>query len=293
MATNSSDAHRLDIAELARLKDLTERDSVKSLIISVIAKSQKLMERAQELERDQELKEKERQRLDEARKQREAELAAQGKAIPQPIGRSKAKIQNIYITTGYGWDQSDLSVMLYLNVKDADTIKEDQYKLDVQEQSINFDIYSHHGANYNFKISKLAKEVVPEKSRVKLKKSQIVIFLRKKEQGKQWQELRYKSTRDVYNELVRAEEKGELPKAPPTNTFSDDMQAKMKEMFENSDPETKRMMEETFKQTRNMKAGGNFDPLAAMASMGGMPGMGGMFGGHGDHAHGPNCSHNH
>lgn len=71
------------------------------------------------------------------------------------------------------------------------------------------------------------------------------------------------------------------------------MQAKMKEMFENSDPETKRMMEETFKQTRNMKAGGNFDPLAAMASMGGMPGMGGVFGGHGDHVHGPNCSHNH
>jgi hypothetical protein len=91
MATNSSDAHRLDIAELERLKDLTERDSVKSLINSVIAKSQKLMERAQELERDQELKEKERQRLDEARKQREAELAAQGKAIPQPIGRSKVE----------------------------------------------------------------------------------------------------------------------------------------------------------------------------------------------------------
>lgn len=95
---------------------------------------------------------------------------------------------------------------------------------------------------------------------------------------------------------------GELPKAP-TNNFSDDMQAKMKEMFEKSDPETKRMMEQTFKQAGNIKGGGSgntFDPLAAMTSMGmpgmGLPGMGGMtdlFGGHGDHAHGPNCSHQH
>ncbi|CAO3681904.1 unnamed protein product [Umbelopsis vinacea] len=275
MATIGSEAHGLDIAELERLKIAAERESVKTLLEGLISKSQKLLERAQELERDQELKRQERQRLDEAQKKREAQLAAQGKRIPEPIGRSKAQIQNIYITTGYGWDQSDVSVMLYLNIKDADTLKEDQYKLDVQAQSINFDIYNHYGANYNFKISKLAKEVIPEKSRVKLKKSQIVIFLRKKEQSKQWQELRYKSTRDVYNELTRAEEKGELPKAP-TNNFSDDMQAKMKEMFEKSDPETKRMMEQTFKQAGNIKGGGSgntFDPLAAMTSMG-MPGMG-------------------
>jgi flagellar motor component MotA len=72
------------------------------------------------------------------------------------------------------------------------------------------------------------------------------------------------------------------------------MQAKMKEMFQNSDPETRRMMEQTFKQAQSMK-NGKFDPLTAMAGMG-MPGMGMMgdiFGGHGDHSHGPNCSHQH
>ncbi|CAO3685863.1 unnamed protein product [Umbelopsis ramanniana] len=293
MATTGSAAHRSDIIELERLKNLAERDSVKALLDTVIAKSQKLLERAEDSEKQEALKVQERQRLEEARKKREAEMEAQGKAMPQPIGREKAKIQNVYITTGYGWDQSDMSVMLYLNIKDADTLTEDQYKLDVQTQSINFDVYNHNGANYNFKISKLAKEIVPEKCRVKLKKSQIVIFLRKKEQGKQWPELRYKSTRDVYNELVRAEEKGEVPKEAPTSQLPDDMQSRMKEMFENSDPETRRMMEET---ARGMKAGGGaFNPLAAMAGMGmgGMPGLGDMFGGHNDHTHGPNCSHQH
>ncbi|KAG2188574.1 hypothetical protein INT44_001329 [Umbelopsis vinacea] len=290
MATIGSAAHRSDIVELERLKNLAERDSVKALLDTVIAKSQKLLERAEDSEKQEELKTQERQRIEEARKRREAEMAAQGKVMPQPIGREKAKIQNVYITTGYGWDQSDMSVMLYLTIKDADTLTEDQYKLDVQAQSINFDVYNHNGANYNFKISKLAKEIIPEKCRVKLKKAQIILFLRKKEQGKQWPELRYKSTRDVYNELVRAEEKGELIQ------FPDDMQSKMKEMFENSDPETRRMMEETYKQARDMKAnGGKYDPLAAMAGMGmpGMPGLSDMFGGHSSHTHGPNCSHQH
>lgn len=86
---------------------------------------------------------------------------------------------------------------------------------------------------------------------------------------------------------------GEVPKEAPTSQLPDDMQSRMKEMFENSDPETRRMMEET---ARGMKAGGGaFNPLAAMAGMGmgGMPGLGDMFGGHNDHTHGPNCSHQH
>jgi C4-type Zn-finger protein len=91
MATIGSETHCLDIAELERLKIAAERDSVKSLLEGLISKSQKLLERAQELERDQELKIQERQRLDEAQKKREAQLAAQGKRIPEPIGRSKVK----------------------------------------------------------------------------------------------------------------------------------------------------------------------------------------------------------
>ncbi|KAJ2962175.1 hypothetical protein NQZ79_g2673 [Umbelopsis isabellina] len=298
MSNVSSNTYKSDIAELERLSGLTERESVKSHIDDLLTKLRKQLDRAQEVEKEQELKAIEKNRLEEERKKREASLAAQGKSIPQPIGRSAAR---------YGWDQSDLSVMLYLNIKDADTLKEEQYKLDVQPQSIEFNVwlkYNHNGANYNFKISKLAKEVVPDKSRVKLKKAQIVIFLRKSEQAKVWPELRYKSTRDVYNELYLLTTIelaclyifiGETP-AVPNAGYTDDIQAKMKEMFQNSDPETRKMMEQTFKQAQSMKDG-KIDPLTAMAGMG-MPGMGGMMGGdilggHGDHSHGPNCSHQH
>ncbi|CAM0135757.1 hypothetical protein VKS41_001812 [Umbelopsis sp. WA50703] len=305
MSSISSESYKSDIAELERLSGLTERESVKGHIADLLSKLGKQLDRAQELEKEQELKTIERQKLEEIRKQREASLAAQGKSIPQPIGRSaaSAKVQTIYITTGYAWDQSDLSVMLYLTIKDADILQDDQYKLEVQSQSIEFNVYNHRGANYNFKISKLANEVVSDKSRVKLKKAQIVIFLRKKEQGKVWPELRYKSARDVFNEHMRAEDKGKYstgnisggsPPVPKADYVDDNMQAKMKEMFQNSDPETRRMMEQTFKQAQSMK-NGKFDPLTAMAGMG-MPGMGMMgdiFGGHGDHSHGPNCSHQH
>ena len=89
MATTGSAAHRSDIIELERLKNLAERDSVKALLDTVIAKSQKLFERAEDLEKQEALKIQETQRLEEARKKREAEMEAQGKVMPQPIGREK------------------------------------------------------------------------------------------------------------------------------------------------------------------------------------------------------------
>jgi hypothetical protein len=89
MATTGSAAHRSDISELERLKNLAERDSVKALLDTVIAKSQKLLERAEDSEKQEALKVQERQRLEEARKKREAEMEAQGKVMPQPIGREK------------------------------------------------------------------------------------------------------------------------------------------------------------------------------------------------------------
>lgn len=89
MATTGSAAHRADIIELERLKNLAERDSVKALLDTVIAKSQRLLERAEDSEVQEALQVQERQRLEEARKKREAEMEAQGKVMPQPIGREK------------------------------------------------------------------------------------------------------------------------------------------------------------------------------------------------------------
>lgn len=90
MSNVPSDTFKADIAELERLSSLTERESVKSHIDDLLSKLRKQLDRAQEVEKEQELKAIERKRLEEERKKREVSLAAQGKSIPQPIGRSAA-----------------------------------------------------------------------------------------------------------------------------------------------------------------------------------------------------------
>jgi hypothetical protein len=92
MSSISSESYKSDIAELERLSGLTERESVKGHIADLLSKLGKQLDRAQELEKEQELKTIERQKLEEIRKQREESLAAQGKSIPQPIGRSAASV---------------------------------------------------------------------------------------------------------------------------------------------------------------------------------------------------------
>ncbi|RUS15142.1 hypothetical protein BC937DRAFT_92847, partial [Endogone sp. FLAS-F59071] len=178
---------------------------------------------------------------------------------------------------------------------------------------------NHKGANYNFKLSNFHGEVIPEKSRVKvcgyrlcdlhggkgllnsrlflynqLKKDQVALIFKKKEEGKEWKELRYKTTRDLYNDLLRAEEKGDTdtPSAASASALAsqqDEMREMMRKMYESGDPETKRMMAQTFAQTQDAKNGmGGMPGLPGMGGMGGMGGMMDPFGfmsGHGGHDH--------
>ncbi|CDS11959.1 hypothetical protein LRAMOSA04155 [Lichtheimia ramosa] len=128
--------------------------------------------------------------------------------IRDPIQRSKAKAHTVYITTGYGWCQTKDNVIIYLTVKNASKLSPEQYTIDVQRRSMQLDIIEHEGANYNFRISQLNGQVIPEKTKIKLKESKLVIYLHKENHEREWNDLRLKSTRDVYDELQRAEGKG-------------------------------------------------------------------------------------
>ncbi|KAI9020873.1 hypothetical protein CLU79DRAFT_754164 [Phycomyces nitens] len=128
--------------------------------------------------------------------------------IREPIGRAKAKTQTIFITSGYGWTQSDTYVTVYLEISDAHKVTLGQCVLDVQPKSVQLDIREHKGANYNFRIARLHGQIDPPQCKIKIKPTKIVLFLRKQDIGKEWTDLRLKNTRDMYNQLQRAEEKG-------------------------------------------------------------------------------------
>ncbi|KAI7882462.1 hypothetical protein K492DRAFT_186118 [Lichtheimia hyalospora FSU 10163] len=110
--------------------------------------------------------------------------------IRNPIQRTKAKAHTVYITTGYGWCQTKDTVIIYLTVKNASKLSPSQYTMDVQRRSIQLDI---------------------------LKESKLVIYLYKENHGREWNDIRLKSTKDVYDELQRAEGKGATPPPPMTS----------------------------------------------------------------------------
>ncbi|CAO3609248.1 unnamed protein product [Cunninghamella echinulata] len=113
------------------------------------------------------------------------------------------KLRTINITSHYGWSQTDTKVELYIPVPDAKSIKPEQYTLLIQPQSLQFYVKNHQGTNYNFKISKLCNHINPNKTRTIFKTEKVVIHLAKMEIGKQWNDLKMKSVREVYNQLQR------------------------------------------------------------------------------------------
>ncbi|KAI9493880.1 hypothetical protein BDB00DRAFT_821114 [Zychaea mexicana] len=187
---------------------------------------------------------------------------ASSSSLREPISRTKATTQTIYITSGYGWDQSDQSVIIYLPIKDAKKITTEHYNLQVQPRAIQLDINEHEGVNYNFRISQLHGYVAPEQTKAKVKETRFVIYLRKAEVGKHWADLRLKTTRDVYDELKRAEDRGTINSSSNTSaagictttdttttTTSPSMDAVAREIYQNADNDTKRTMQESWKQS--------------------------------------------
>ncbi|KAI8139210.1 hypothetical protein BJV82DRAFT_255144 [Fennellomyces sp. T-0311] len=193
--------------------------------------------------------------LEDCQQQRKARrLSAEARTIREPIRRTKASTQTIYITSGYAWGQSDQSVIIYLPIKNARLITADQYRLHVQPRAIQFDINEHEGANYNFRISQLHGLVAPDQTKVKTKESQFIIYLRKANVGRDWVDLRLKSTRDVYDELRRAEAKGAaLPSFSPT------MDSIARDLYNKADDGTKQALHDTWNQSKE-------NPFAAPSS---------------------------
>ncbi|ORZ01490.1 hypothetical protein BCR43DRAFT_487013 [Syncephalastrum racemosum] len=199
-----------DRVELERLRDQAQRPRVIELLSKVLQESQNLHQK---------------------------------EMVREPIQRAVAQPQTIYITSGYGWGQSSKSVTIYLNLKNALSIKESQYELNVQPRSISLDIRNHMGANHNFRISQLHDHVKPDATQVKLKENKMVIYLAKATPGKDWTDLRLKSTRDMYDELRRAE--STTAPLPHPQGFGNNVEDLSRELYRNSNTATQQAIQKT------------------------------------------------
>ncbi|KAK4519881.1 uncharacterized protein ATC70_010125 [Mucor velutinosus] len=133
------------------------------------------------------------------------DLITENRVMREPIRRSKAQIQTIYITTGFAWNQTPTSIIIYINFKDAGTLSTDNCSMNTTPRSLEFNVFNHNSAHHKFKINQLYSFIQPEKSSFKLKEHKIVISLTKKNLDSVWLDLRMKSTQKTYQELERYE----------------------------------------------------------------------------------------
>ncbi|OMO70302.1 SGT1 protein [Corchorus capsularis] len=208
----------LDLEELRQLQSIAKRPRVLSLISSEISNLEKL--------------------------QTSKEVAA-GSQIPTPISTSvKAPINPAlsYVTlASFSWDQDNDKVKIYVSLEGVD-----QEKIQTEFKPTSFDVKFHdvQGKNYRCAIPKLNKEIVPEKCKVLVKPTRVIITLFKASKGN-WSDLHYKE-----DKLTPNLDKERDPMAGIMDL--------MKNMYEEGDEDMKRTIAKAWTDARSGKTA---DPL--------------------------------
>ncbi|XP_026495779.1 calcyclin-binding protein [Vanessa tameamea] len=136
---------------------------------------------------------------------------------------------------GYGWDQSDKYVKIFVTLKNVQNVPKEQVYCNLTERSMELHVDNLENKDYLLVINKLLNSINVEESHWKQKTDMVVIFLAKSQQNIKW------------SHMTELEKKFEDQR---NNKFkTDDMEKKdpqeyimslMKNMYETGDDEMKR-----------------------------------------------------
>ncbi|XP_030470764.1 uncharacterized protein LOC115688941 isoform X2 [Syzygium oleosum] len=213
-----ADECALDLEELRQLQSIAKRPRVVSLISSEIRNLEKLSKDA---------------------------VTAQSSQTPEPIS-TQARVPTTpalnYVTlASFSWDQDSDKVKIYLSLEGVD-----QEKIESEFKAMSFDLKIHdvQGKNYRFTIPKLNKEILPEKSKVVVKPTRMIVTLFKASKGN-WLDLQFKE-----DKLKPSMDKEKDPMAGIMDL--------MKNMYEEGDDEMKKTIAKAWTDARTGKTA---DPL--------------------------------
>ncbi|XP_041024028.1 calcyclin-binding protein-like [Juglans microcarpa x Juglans regia] len=213
-----ADEIALDLEELHHLQTIAKRPRIVSLISSEIRNLQKLSKEA---------------------------VSAPPLQIPAPIS-SAPKVSTDpalkYLTLGsFSWDQDNDKVKIYISLEGVE-----QEKIETEFKPVSVDAKFHdvQGKNYRCAIAKLNKEIVPDKCKVVVKPTRVIITLFKASKGN-WSDLQFKE-----DKLKPNVDKERDPMAGIMDL--------MKNMYEEGDDEMKRTIAKAWTDARSGKTA---DPL--------------------------------
>ncbi|KAK7368262.1 hypothetical protein VNO80_10286 [Phaseolus coccineus] len=207
----------LDLEELRHLHSIAKRPRTLSLLSSEISNLEKIS------------------------------LEAHAPQIPTPISTGAKVSPSPALTystlASFSWDQDGDKVKIYVSMEGID-----ENKIETEFKSMSFDVKFHdvQGKNYRCAISKLHKEILPEKCKVLVKPKRAIITLVKASKGN-WLDLHFKDDKLKPN----------LDKEKDPMAGIMDM---MKNMYEEGDDEMKKTIAKAWTDARSGKTA---DPLGS------------------------------
>lgn len=163
-------------------------------------------------------------------------------AISQPPVSTSAKVVSSpavnYVTLeSYSWDQDYEKLKIYVFLEGVDGEK---IETDLKPTSVDVKFHGVQGKNYRCAIPKLNKEIVPEKCKVVVKRTKVIITLIKASKGN-WLDLHFKE-----DKLKPNLDKGRDPMAGIVDL--------MKNMYEEGDDQMKKTIAKAWTNARSEQA---------------------------------------
>ncbi|CAL9129399.1 unnamed protein product [Musa acuminata var. zebrina] len=208
---------RLDLEELQHLESVSKRPRVASLLASEIRNIEAKLSVAT------------------------AAVAQAGVSAEMPSVAVTAS--RSYVTLGsFSWDQDNDKIKIYVFLEGVDEEKMETF---FKPMSVDIKFHDIQGKNYRCAISKLNKEIVPEKCKVAIKPTKVIITLFKASKGN-WLDLYFKE-----DKLKPSLDKDRDPMAGIMDL--------MKNMYEDGDDDMKRTIAKAWTDARSGKT---VDPLS-------------------------------
>ncbi|XP_010274827.1 PREDICTED: calcyclin-binding protein-like [Nelumbo nucifera] len=204
----------LDLAELRHLQNIAKRPRIVSLLSSEIRKLEKSSKDA---------------------------VSPAITQTPAPVKVPATPAVNYVTLSSFSWDQDSDKIKIYASLEGVE-----QEKVETVFKPMSLDIKFHdvQGKNYRCAIPKLNKEIVPEKSKVVVKPTRVIITLVKASKGN-WLDLHFKE-----DKLKPNMDKDRDPMAGIMDL--------MKNMYEEGDDEMKRTIAKAWTDARSGKVA---DPM--------------------------------
>ncbi|KAJ2945601.1 hypothetical protein O0L34_g424 [Tuta absoluta] len=157
---------------------------------------------------------------------------------------------------GYGWDQSDKYVKVFVTLKNAHTLPKEQVYCKLTERSMELHVDNLDNKDYLLVINKLLDSINVEESHWKQKTDMVVIFLAKARPNVKWSHMTEieKKFEDQRNNRFKTPDM-DMDKKDPQESIM----GLMKNMYDTGDDDMKRMITKAWYEGQHKKKSDTLD----------------------------------